>query len=309
MASERLFSVALFDAFFSRQRNEWLPSKRVIQRRVSWATLCRSLTTFKVVDHGQKRRLPSWSPVRYRTDADGRPLERKTEHVAEVDVVVLDFDGGASIADGRRPWGDVAHVVHTTWSHTKETPRWRLVIPLASPVPVDRWERVWSWAHRCSELTADPKCKDPSRLYFVPAVRAGDWPREAIVHPGPRLVVPDELPPTAEELAAEARRAAMSPEAAAAVGHSRRRWLQDRLKTEPEARRRAAELLGARWTREGTVAAAARCPACGHFSVWWPIDPRGAGKALCHHRNSCDWSGWLDTLLEAAGVDLEATAS
>ena len=71
-------------------------------------------------------------------------------------------------------------MMHTSWSHTPEHPKARLVFPFAEPAPVARWEQVWDAAARWAKLgglTLDPATKDASRLYFLPAYPVGDEAR------------------------------------------------------------------------------------------------------------------------------------
>lgn len=301
------FAVTLFEPVWSAGRGTWVPGKRPMGRSLSWPNLCRSLTHFRQVDVDDKRRLPAWSPTRHRA---GFP--RGIDGVEHVSCLVLDVDDGTEIALGRQPWMDVCHLVHTSWSHQPEAPRWRLVVPLAAPVPARLWPRTWAWAQARSGGIGDPACKDPSRIYFVPAVGSKTWPRFASVHDGPLLRVPPMLPPTPEEVAFDARRRELASREPPVSGRpdTRARQLTDRLKTSEEARRKAAEALHARVSGEGRGARASGvvCPACRRPGVWWPLVPEGAGKAMCNRRQSCGWTGWLDELLLAHGVSLEVTA-
>jgi hypothetical protein len=81
---------------------------------------------------------------------------------------------------------------HTTWSHTPRAPRWRVVIPLAQPVPARQWSDVWRRARAALCPEADPACKDPSRAYWLPSHNGG-VSAEATRHKGP-LLDPSTLP-------------------------------------------------------------------------------------------------------------------
>lgn len=272
-------------------------------RSVSWSSLRTSLTTWRQLEEGaDKRTLPAWSPASFGPGARRRLASR----VVAVSCLVLDHDDGAPIEDGRRPWWAWSHLVHTTSSHTGEVPRYRVIVPLARPIPVAAWARAWHWAHHRAGLRADPKCKDPSRLYFLPAVRGNDSARFAAIHDAGAFLElrVEHLPPTPDEVAWAARRAAAEAKATEARTP---RELADRLKTSEHARRTAAQLLGARVAGDGMSERAhgVTCPGCGQPSVWWPIVPRAVQKAMCSHR-SCDWRGWLDQLLAHHGIALEA---
>lgn len=136
-----------------------------------------------------KRDLRLWSPVLYR---EGDGVERGSEHVTHVTCLVLDYDKGVRIPEALSLWQDWFHCVHTTWSHTPEHPRFRVIIPLAVAVPAAKWESMWSWAERQSQGEIDVSMKGVAATYSLPAVPHAGWPREAITHAAP-LLDPREL--------------------------------------------------------------------------------------------------------------------
>jgi hypothetical protein len=71
-----------------------------------------------------------------------------------------------------------------------------VVIPLAWPVAAKRWRDVWQRARAALCPEADPSCKDPSRLYYLPS-HPRDAACESTVHAGPLLdpATLPELPP------------------------------------------------------------------------------------------------------------------
>lgn len=262
--------------------------------RPTWRRLCERLTTFAFVPirkDEREKRLRCWSPVLYRQGAT-----RGWEGVELVSCLVLDVDCGASIEAGRAPWMGVAHVVHTSWSHTPEHPRYRIGVPLADPVVVELWPRVWEWASDHAGITIDEKCKDAPRLYFEPAVFSTETPRETHVNEGPILAIDAAaLPPTRAEIAAvEARDAARLRAAAWRARAPSRREVADALKTDPAMRQSWGEALGGRC--DGRAMRDIRCPSCGRLSVYWHLVPDRNPKALCRHRNTCGASFWLDQL-------------
>jgi hypothetical protein len=265
------------------------------QATVTWARLRQRLTRFEVVSAATKEErglvVRTWSPVMYRDGAT-----RGIAGVELVSCIVLDIDSGESIETARAPWTHVAHVVHTSWSHTPEHPRFRVVIPLAVDVPIAGWPRVWHWAAQRAGVQVDPKCKDAARMYFVPAIRSADWPHEAHVHAGPILYLDaGRLAPTPEECAAaEAARTARERAAQWKTRRPSRREFSDALKTDPGLRRQAGELLGGRC--DGHAMRDVPCPACGRPSLYWFLVPTTTPRALCRHRNSCGASFWLDEL-------------
>lgn len=135
-----------------------------------------------------KRDLRLWSPALYRPGAD----KRGSENVTHVSCLVLDYDDGTPIADASVTWSSWFHLVHTTWSHTPEHPKFRLVMPLAFPVPAEDWSKVWSWAEELARFEIDPSMKSAAANYALPAVPHRAWPREAFSRPGAILDPVDE---------------------------------------------------------------------------------------------------------------------
>lgn len=242
-------------------------------------------------DVTDKPSLPAWSPA---TFARGKARSRAAAEA--LSCLVLDYDDGTPIADAHATWADWPHVLHTSWSHRPEHPKFRVVVPLERPVRAALWPRVWAWAlQRAPQI--DRKCKDASRIYFLPARPSAEAPFEVLVHDEPsRLLTldPERMPKAPEE------RPASTPTHQRLVRpRGARRALQHELKRSPDARRRVAGVLGAEVRGEGAqaVAKGAVCPQCGRPSVWWPIEPERMQGARCDHRNSCGWRGWLDHLV------------
>jgi hypothetical protein len=130
-----------------------------------------------------KRDLRLWSPALYRDDA----VERGTEGVTHVSCLVLDYDAGARIPEATAPFAGYFHLVHTTWSHSPAHPKFRVILPLAAPVPADKWEDLWKWAHRESGGEIDVAMSGAAANYALPATPYRDAAREALSNPAPIL--------------------------------------------------------------------------------------------------------------------------
>ena len=147
--------------------------------QVPWAVLVRHLT-WPVAHEGDKLTAPAWLPVRFK---DGAPMVRKDEHVAAVSCLVLDVDDGANVNQMRATLAGLGFraVLHTTWSHKPDHHKARVILPLAEECPRAEWLEVWQaadrWAREVVGATIDPACKNPSRLYFLPALPAIEWER------------------------------------------------------------------------------------------------------------------------------------
>lgn len=238
-----------------------------------------------------KLRLPCWSPAVY---APGST--RGEAGVVAVSCLVLDFDDGTSIPEAIGPWSDWPLLVHTSWSHTPDHPRFRVVLVLDEPVPAVAWKAAWQWAHERSGGHIDPACKDPSRLYVLPAVPDANAPFTALDHdPGGHLLRIDweRLPQDTQVPQPRSRRPVPAPR------DPSRRQARRLLQGDRATRERAAQFLGAevRARRAESVT----CPACRRPSVWFWLEPGPQATAQCQHRNSCGWWGHLDELLDLRG--------
>ena len=242
--------------------------------------------------------LPCWSPVRCHPAAT-----RGIPAVEAVTCLVLDYDDGTGVEEAVAPWLDWPLAVATTWSHTAEHPRFRVSLVLDRPVPAEAWPRAWRWAAQHAAGAVDPACKDPSRLYLLPALRSPASPSQRFLHdPGGHLLaidwerLPEAAPEDRASLPAFAPRCDTGgqPPADAARRRARAVFVRDEA-----ARRRAADFLHAEVA--GRRAQRIRCPACARPSVWFWLVPGRLNTAACQHKQSCGWWGHLDELLDAVG--------
>ena len=101
---------------------------------------------------------------------------RKTENVEFMTGVVFDFDNKndyVSIGTVLKHLKDkrIAYAWYTTHSHTESRPKWRLIIPFASPLPVSEWLSVYQ---QCVLMIGNPPgidhaaCKDVAHMWFPP---------------------------------------------------------------------------------------------------------------------------------------------
>lgn len=107
---------------------------------------------------------PAWSPV----DLEGNT--RSNAAVKAITAAVLDLDhlteeqaeGVAKTLEGR------AYIVHSTFGDVAGDRRFRCVLPLSRAVTPEEWRLLLPTLVSRLGLPADPACKDPSRLYFLP---------------------------------------------------------------------------------------------------------------------------------------------
>jgi P4 family phage/plasmid primase-like protien len=93
---------------------------------------------------------------------------RRLVDVEEVHALTIDVDHDVEDADRFLALFPYEGVAYSSFSHTEENPRFRVVIPYTEPIPPKLQVQVWGWANRHSGEVIDPKCKDATRLYYLP---------------------------------------------------------------------------------------------------------------------------------------------
>jgi hypothetical protein len=99
-------------------------------------------------------------------------LSRKNENVESVSALVFDIDQpkGNSFEDIFSLVNKFCGILHTTWSHTLEAPRYRLILTLSEPINAKDFQEVRnSFLFLNCELgdIVDPACNDISRAYYL----------------------------------------------------------------------------------------------------------------------------------------------
>lgn len=183
MADQKL-AIALFDTTRATHPRQVTPT---------WVALAGRLTQHKVRPGKDG---PAWSPTLYKEGAT-----RGNKGVEALCCLVLDFDDGTApdslIADWTKR--GLAFVAHSTYSHAPDAPRWRAVFPLEKPMPCQDWKEVYQMlAEDLGHGSADPACKDPARMYYLPAHPQGVIPFTHSQLEGKLLPVaplPPKIPP------------------------------------------------------------------------------------------------------------------
>ncbi len=114
----------------------------------------------------EKTSLEGWSPARFRDNT------RSKANVEGVSCIVLDDDAsGRTTEELSTQWAEYAGVVHTSFSHTAEHPKHRIILRCSRDMSAVEHARVWRTVAEGKGL--DEATKDPSRLWFLPGHREG----------------------------------------------------------------------------------------------------------------------------------------
>ncbi len=133
---------------------------------ITWAALAAEFREtwqpFAGPDH------PGWSAAVFRGDKRGRA------YVEHVTALVLDYDGTATEDEVLAPWGNAAGFLHTTKSHAKDNPSFRILLQLSRPVSAFEYDALWARVNAHCGGKLDRQARDPSRFWFMPSRTDGD---------------------------------------------------------------------------------------------------------------------------------------
>lgn len=142
-------------------------AKIVRVEELAWEDFARKLTT-------QPPAVDDKSSVGWYTAAEFEAEHRHGKTFVARYALTLDYDhiakeNIAQIAGAFEQW---AHVMYTTWSHTPEKPRIRVVMPLSRPAGADEFQAVSRWiAARANIEWAAGESHVVAQMMFMPAVK------------------------------------------------------------------------------------------------------------------------------------------
>lgn len=112
---------------------------------------------------------PGWIPATFRDKG------RRTDgDVLGATALVGDLDDGRlDRAELTRRLNGYAHAGHTSYSHAPGSPRYRVVLPMARPLPPARYGAAWERLNALLDGALDPSGRNPSHFYYLPAVPPG----------------------------------------------------------------------------------------------------------------------------------------
>ena len=100
---------------------------------------------------------------------------RYAENVAEMHLLCLDYDGGATIADVRAQLHGLRHLGYTSHSHLKDgvTEKFRVLIPVQTPISGEDWSRRFR-NFRSLFPGVDQSAFSLGRIFYAPTTQAGE---------------------------------------------------------------------------------------------------------------------------------------
>lgn len=137
----------------------------------SWSIVWSNLIATPHAEVAAKDAIGLWSPV---TLLDGQTA-RRASSVESVGALIVDMDHGEKWGETLARWPSLCWWAYTTFSHTSEAHRFRVVFPLARPVPAAEWKLRWKLGMDALDIGGKPdkSCTDTCRLYYLPSHAAG----------------------------------------------------------------------------------------------------------------------------------------
>lgn len=135
----------------------------------AWEEL-RSLFTQEFLRAGEKDG-EAWIPC----SAHNKAGRRCQENMNEAFLLVLDIDTGMALDDVKCRLAGLEALIHSTYSYTPEHPKWRVIMPLAAPVPVGNLRAIFDHMQERFDGLLDPACgHDTARFYYLPSCPVGN---------------------------------------------------------------------------------------------------------------------------------------
>jgi hypothetical protein len=234
-----------------------------------------------------KEEIPLWSPTTFQGTRNGK-------NAIEVSCLVYDIDDGLTNINTWRCFNRYSLMAHTSFSHRPEHPKYRIILPLAKPIPARDWDRACiaaedMWDALVGIGKPDMKAlKDVARVYFRYALPDNDYRdyQEDISHHGELLTLDYSY---VEIETKQVRRVEYNP--------AKPMKLEDIELTEAFRTHLAHQING---KIVGNTARYIMCPQCGDRSVYFSLDltsPTSIKWPQCNHQNTCRWWGSLKDLL------------
>lgn len=261
--------------------------------------LAKALTA-PMANNGAKNNVPLWSPTTFAGT-------RAKSNAVDIWALVFDMDDGLTAFDTWRMFTDWQVIAHTSYSHKPYHHKYRIVLPLAKPIPARDWDRASTaanqfWAHVVGRGTPDQSAiHDNARAYYRYSIPNGCDPEGHPMHPAQYHQTAvhldgDLLDLKYDHILEAAPRHTKQTKPTQLRGSSVKTI--DMAMLDIDVRQRVANAVGA--SIQGNTARNIPCPQCGKREVYFSIDPTSIGAVVwprCNRQEKCQWYGKLDQLL------------
>ena len=268
-------------------------SKQVQTVDYSLSTVTQGLTN-PVKSVSSKDKLPLWSPTIF----EGNRNQKNAKYIT---MLVYDIDDGTSL-ESWRCFSDHYVMIHTSYSHKPHFNKFRIIIPLETPIPAQDWNRasiaaVDHWENTVGVGEIDKKVmKNSACIYYRYSIPDSDLPIDSPLHPVNYHYSNYHVGPLFQ---LEFKHIEIKKRIIKKIDFTTRKSVElDDLMLDSNFRFQSANKLGA--SISGNNAKGIMCPNCNRPNVVFSIDlsiPNAIKWPKCNHQESCKWWGSLESLL------------
>ena len=109
---------------------------------------------------------PGWMPCSLK-NPNGKRL---SENIEQIFLLVLDVDSGVPLNKIEEVLKYYEFIIHSTYSHSTEIPKWRVILPLCNPIEPPKLAPLFDEVNKLFEGGLDVACgHDPARMYYLPS--------------------------------------------------------------------------------------------------------------------------------------------
>ena len=249
----------------------------------------------------EKKQLPLWSPTVFK---NGR---RSGANAHSIYFIVFDMDDGLAPFSSWRLFHRYHVIAHTSFSHRPHHHKYRIILPLAHPIPADHWpqasqaaENLWNEVVGRGEPDMNA-LHDRARAFFRYGIPHPETPDMVAHHP----MFPPGYHKTAWsigeplELEYEHIQVKEKPKVRyePKVYKNGKAAMSDIMLT-GQFREQMAHRMGG--TVQGNEVRYITCPRCSRKSVHYSLDLHLVGATkwpTCNHINKCSWWGHFEDLI------------
>lgn len=250
----------------------------------------------------EKKALPLWSPTVFRND------RRSGANAQSIYFLVYDMDDGLTSFDTWRLFHEYSVIAHTSYSHTPQKHKYRIILPLAKPILADHWDRASKAAQELWDTVVDRGQPDQGALHD----RARAFFRYGLPHPHQKGMMahhpmhPRNFHQTAWHIGhpLELKYEHIPQDAPKKVipkkprTYSNGKANMSEVMETADFRRSLAGMAGG--DIQGNEVRYIKCPQCGRKSVHYSIDlnqPNSTKWPSCNHLNKCAWWGKFQDII------------
>ena len=97
-------------------------------------------------------------------------MGRTQANMNQAYLLVLDIDSGVALADVKSRICGYEAVIHSSFSHSQDKPKWRVVLPLLASIPADKIAELFDYFQVKFDGKLDSSCgHDSARMFYLPA--------------------------------------------------------------------------------------------------------------------------------------------